>query len=404
MRACGVVVEYNPFHNGHQYHLERARDKSRADCMIAVMSGNFLQRGEPAIIDKYERTKAALASGIDIVIELPFAYAVQSSHYFALGSVRTLNEIGVSAICFGSEQGNIDDFITAYHIQKKQSVTYKSLLKKHLAKGLSYPAAHSAVTEQLMQGSLPIDLTKPNNILGLSYVTRVLDDKLPIELLTIKRMNSDYHDQTIKGAIASATSIRQQLFNYQSITEKIKHSLPEPSINTIENYRNEASIWHSWENYYPFLKYRVLTMSSEQLAAIHHVDEGLENRIVKTAKRATSFEHWMQLMKTKRYTWTRLQRMFVHILTNTLKTDILNVHEQRTVPYLRLLGFTKNGQRYLNQVKKQLTVPLITQISRKEQVSLMLDERASNVYYSVLPSEQQNYFQQKDLQRPIIIN
>lgn len=403
MRACGLIVEYNPFHNGHKYHIEQARTKSQADCMIAVMSGNFLQRGEPAIIDKYNRAKAALNSGVDILLELPFAYAVQSSHYFAMGSVHTLNEIGVNSLCFGSEQGTIADFITAYHIQSKQAVNYQETLKKYLDSGLSYPTASAKAIQSIAPSDLKIDLTKPNNILGFSYVKRVLKDNLPIDLLTIKRIDSDYHDDKITGSIASATSIRKQLLSNKSFSENVDQSLPEPSINALENYRHQATTWHDWENYFPLLKYRVLTMSANELADIHHVDEGLEHRIIQSAKQATSFNHWMQLIKTKRYTWTRLQRMFVHILTNIKKSQIKQVHEQPTVPYIRLLGFTKNGQRYLNQMKKQLNIPLISQVSQLEHLCLRLDEKASDTYYTVLPIKQQLTRQQKDLQRPIML-
>lgn len=404
MRACGVVVEYNPFHNGHKYHLQQAQQSSAADCMIAVMSGNFLQRGEPAIIDKYERTKAALASGIDIVVELPFAFAVQSSYYFALGAVRTLHEIGVSTICFGSEQGQIDDFISVANLQQEQSVLYEQLLKTFLSKGLSYPVANARAMKQLMPSKQIIDLTKPNNILGLSYVKRVIQDKLPIDLLTIKRIKSEYHDRTIKGTIASATSIRQTILQNGALTKTAKQSLPQSSIDALQNYLKRASVWHHWEQYFPLLKYRVLSMTAEQLAMIHHVNEGIENRVIQTAKQATSFNEWMNLLKTKRYTWTRLQRMFVHVLTNTSKKDIEKVHDQQQMPYIRLLGFTKKGQRYLNRVKKKLKVPLITQVNQTSDLSLMLDEKASDIYYTVLPSEQQIYLQKRKLQRPIIVD
>lgn len=404
MRACGLIVEYNPFHNGHQYHIEQARTQSQADCIIAVMSGNFLQRGEPAIIDKYNRAKAALTSGVDILLELPFAYAVQSSHYFAKGAIHTLNEIGVSSLCFGSEQGTIADFITAYHIQSKHAGNYHATIKKYLAKGLSYPTASAKAIQSFAPNDLQIDLTKPNNILGFSYVNRVLKDNLPIDLLTIKRIDSDYHDDTIKGTIASATSIRKQLLSNASFSEEVNRSLPNPSINALKNYRHTATLWHDWENYFPLLKYRVLTMAANELASIHHVDEGLEHRIIQSVKQATSFNHWMQLIKTKRYTWTRLQRMFVHILTNTKKTHIKQIHEQATVPYIRLLGFTTNGRKYLNHVKKQLNIPLISQVSQLDHLCLKLDEKASDAYYTVLPIKQQLTHQQKELQGPLIFS
>jgi len=402
MHACGVIVEYNPFHNGHLYHLVQARKKSQANIMVAIMSGNFLQRGEPAIIDKFHRAKAALKAGADIVLELPYVYAVQSSHYFAMGAVRTLHEFGVDSLCFGSEQGNIAAFKDFNH-ESKKSRQYEQRLKKFLAKGHSYPSAHAQTHKQIFGELTTIDLTKPNNILGYSYVNRVIKDHLTIRLLTIKRIESDYHDDKINGTIASATSIRKQLLKANKITKEIKQSLPPPTIQALINYREKASMWHHWEHYFSFLKYRILTMSAEQLAKIHLVDEGLEHRILQTVKRASSFKHWMTLMKTKRYTWVRLQRMFVHILTHTTKADIENIFNESSVPYIRLLGFTKRGQTYLNNVKKQLNVPLIAQVNQIEHHALQLEERASSVYYSALSPVQQIAFQRRELQGPLII-
>lgn len=402
MHACGLVVEYNPFHNGHEYHLVQARKKSQADYIVAIMSGNFLQRGEPAIIDKYHRTEAALKAGVDIVLELPFAYAVQSSYYFAKGAIRTLHEFGVSSICFGSEQGNIVAF-KQFDQAAKESNKYELSLKKHLAKGLSYPAAHAETSKSIFGDSSTIDLTKPNNILGYSYVQRVINDNLPMDVLTIKRIDSDYHDEEITGSIASATSIRKELLRTDEMTKDTEHSLPNSTVQALLDYRKRASLWHHWEDYFPFLKYRVLTMTAEQLSRIHLVDEGLEHRILRTVKRANSFEHWMNLMKTKRYTWVRLQRMFVHILTNTTKSMIENIHKKSTVPYIRLLGFTEKGQTYLNQIKKHVNIPLITQVNQLKSQTLQLEERASDTYYSILPSNQQASFYHRELQGPIII-
>lgn len=404
MRACGIIVEYNPFHNGHKYHIEQARKQSNADCIIAVMSGNFLQRGEPAIIDKYTRTKAALSGGVDIVVELPFAYAVQSSYYFALGAVHTLATLGISSLCFGSEQGKIEPFIQASNIYQKKITLYNELLKAYLDEGLSYPSAHSKTMQQLLEKDDHLDLTKPNNILGLSYVKRVLQDELSIDLLTIKRIKSDYHERAIQGQIASATSIRQTIIKNNCLTETVKQSLPEVSIDGLNHYLKEATLWHDWEQYFPYLKYRILSMSPKQLTKIHHVTEGLENRVLETAKKSISFNDWMKRLKTKRYTWTRLQRMFVHILTNTTKHEIAKIHRQKQISYIRLLGFNKRGRKYLNQIKKQLPVPLITQVNQRDDLSLRLDERASDIYYSILSPKCQKYFQRKKLQRPIIVD
>lgn len=402
MDACGLIVEYNPFHNGHLHHLMEAKKESNASCMIAVMSGNFLQRGEPAIIDKFHRTKAALASGIDIVIELPFVYAVQSSDLFAKGSVQSLNEIGVSSICFGSESGTTTNFITSYELFKEKESDFKEELKINLDKGLSFPVASKIAYESIGLATQEMDLSQPNNVLGFSYVREILDQQLPITPFTVKRTKSAYHDQTISSSIASATSIRKQLFEDGGLSKQSIITFPASTKEQLEAYHHKASNWHNWEDYFSLLQYRVMTMEYDELALIHGVDEGLEFRIKKTAKRVQSVYEWINAIKTKRYTWTRIQRIFVHILTNTKKEDIQLVKSKKSVPYVRLLGMTEQGQSYLNQQKKLMNVPLVSQLSQHESPILACEEKASNVYYSILGSSVRQAFFNQEIKPPII--
>src|SRR5690625_1477371 len=403
LKACGLVVEYNPLHNGHVYHIQSAQKVSQADCIIAVMSGPFLQRGEPAIIDKFYRAKAALVSGVDIVLELPYPYAVQSSQNFAKGAVRTLDEIGVYSICFGIESGKNADFTTAYQLFKKKEPLYTEAIQHHLKLGISFPEASMLSLEKVGLTATEMDLSQPNNMLGFSYVRTILDHHLPIEPLTIKREQSHYHDQLITNSIASATSIRKQLIATGHLSEQVKATLPTESITQLTQYQNVAPLWHKWEDYFPFIHYRVMTMSNEELAHIQGVDEGLEYRIKEMAKNATSFHQWMNKIKTKRYTWTRLQRIFVHILTNTKKTDLVTFEKDDSVPYIRLLGFTNTGRTYLNQYKKKLNVPLFTQFSKKDYDLLKIDERASHAYYSIIPPAHRKTLQQQEIGPPIFI-
>lgn len=402
MDACGLIVEYNPFHNGHLHHLQEAKKKSKASCMIAVMSGNFLQRGEPAIIDKYHRTKAALASGIDIVLELPFLYAVQSSDLFAKGSVQTLNEIGVSSICFGSESGTTSNFITSYQIFKEKQVNFQKSLRENLTKGLSYPNASKAAYENIGLATDEMDLSQPNNILGFSYVKTILDNNLPIDPFTVERTKSGYHDETISSSIASATSIRKQLFQDGRITEQCASTFPKTTQVQLDNYYRKTFLWHNFELYFPLLHYRVMTMDHSELATIHGVNEGLEFRIKKTAKHAESMYQWIEAIKTKRYTWTRIQRIFIHLLANTKKEDMQWVKTNLSVPYVRLLGMTENGQAYLNQYKKKMRVPLVSQLPNINKSVLASEEKATNAYYSVLRPSIQRKFIAQEFGSPII--
>lgn len=397
MKACGVIVEYNPFHNGHKYHVNQAKKVSQADCIIAVMSGPFLQRGEPAIIDKFHRAKAALTAGVDLVLELPYMYAVQSSENFGKGAVMTLNEIGVSSICFGSESGKVDDFVDSYQMLKNHEVQFDKAVQFHLNKGHSFPKASHLSYEEI--GLKQIDMFKPNNILGFSYVKTILNHNMNIKPLTIKRLQNDFHDKEITHHIASATSIRESLTT-EGLTDKVSKTFPDQTLTILDKYKQQTGTWHSWDDYFPFLLYRIMTMSADQLRCIQGVDEGLEHRIKRVAEKADSFTNLMERMKTKRYTWTRLQRMFTHILTHTLKDDYDAMHDQ-TVPYIRLLGMTSTGQQYLNSIKKDINIPLITQLTRNHQ--LAIDEKASRTYYTILTSDKQREMFHQEISQPIII-
>ncbi|MFC0301522.1 nucleotidyltransferase [Virgibacillus soli] len=401
MNVCGLIVEYNPFHNGHAYHIQEARRVSQAQVIVAIMSGSFLQRGEPAIIDKFHRAKAALQSGVDIIIELPYLYAVQSSRLFAQGAVNTLFHLGITDLCFGSESGNIQDFISSYELLLQQQDTYNHTLKNLLKQGESFPiASREAYKKVGLDGATSIDLTKPNNILGFSYVREILDKQLPIRPLTIKRIKSDYHDTHIHSSIASATSIREAIITKRRSVREVERTIPSATLDQMEQYKSETDIFHDWENYFPLIHYRVMTMSPEELESILGVDEGLEYRLKRTAPHVTNFKDWMQAMKTKRYTWTRLQRMFVHILTNTKKRELELIRDH--VPYIRLLGMTKAGQQYIRSRKKKLQVPLITGIGGQVHALLKVEERASAAYYSILSPTMRQQFLHQELEKPII--
>lgn len=398
MKACGLVVEYNPFHHGHLYHVQKAKEITNSDVIIAIMSGSFLQRGEPAIIDKFKRTKSALHNGVDVVLELPYAYAVQSSNLFAKGALLSLHSLGISSICFGSELGKIDPFIE--HIQqinqKKQQ--FDAYVYTSMNNGMSYPRAVSAAYENI---GINHHVTKPNNILGFHYLKTISDYHLPIEPYTIKRIANDYHDKQIHGSIASATSIRNQLHEKLD-TATIQHTLPKTSLRTLQQYFQEANMFHHWEDYFPSLYYKLITSQMKDLSEIHLMEEGIENRIKSQIEYTTSFATLMQGLTTSRYTNARLQRGLTHILTNTSKEEIDQFHDAQ-IPYIRLLGMNAQGQAYINQQKKQLEVPLLTKLHRKNAALLQIEERATKTYYSILaPNRRQKLFRQ-ELQLPIIV-
>lgn len=402
MKACGIIVEYNPLHNGHVHHIKAAKQSSKADCIIAVMSGSFLQRGEPAIIDKFHRTKMALAAGVDIVVELPFPYAVQSSDLFSKGAIRTLHEIGASSICFGSESGNIIDFITSYDILKEKEDIYTIKLKKMIVEGLSFPKASMLAYKEIGLTTTEMDLSQPNNILGFSYLKMILDHHLPITPLTIKRKDSEYHDQIITSSISSATSIRQKLIRDRGMSTEVISTMPEESIKHLNTYLKTTEIMHTWESYFPLLHYRVMTMSHKELREINGINEGLEYRIKEKARDALTFQDLIKSIKTKRYTWTRLQRIFVYILTNTKKSDIDKITNEISVPYIRILGLTDKGRAYLKSQKKEISIPIITQLNRTQDPALTMEEKASDAFYSILPPLLRNKLRHQELSPPIM--
>lgn len=384
MKAVGIVVEYNPFHNGHLYHVQQARKETNSDIVIAVMSASFLQRGEPAIVSKWQRTKMALAGGVDVVVELPYLYSTQKAELFAKGAVLILTEMGVDSINFGSESGRINDFVELFNAMKEKNLAFDEHVKNYLKKGFSYPRATAEAFKQLHLGPNMLALDEPNNILGYHYVKAVHEGKRKINVSTTHRRQAHYHDQDVPASsIASATSIRQMLKKENGLS-KTTHVMPTSSSLLLEEYLKSNLMLHDWEHYYPFLHYKIMSSSAKQLQSIYECEEGLEFRAKEMMQTATSFQEWMKKMKTKRYTWTRLQRLATHILTNTTKEEIEEGLSTESLPYIRLLGMSDKGQAFLNQTKKHRQTSLITRVAKAEGIMAMIEERATNIYFTPL--------------------
>ncbi|WP_226578445.1 nucleotidyltransferase [Halobacillus litoralis] len=403
MNSCGLIVEYNPFHNGHLYHLEESKKHADADCIIAIMSGNFLQRGEPAIMDKWHRAEAALRQGADLVLELPFLYAVQHSDFFSKGAVQTLAELGVDTICFGSENGRIHAFTKAFdHLQAHQD-TYEATVRTYLNEGYSFPEASRLGYEAIEFPTDTIDLSQPNNILGYSYVKQMLTYSPSVKPLTISRKDNHYHDETITGTIASATSIRKEMLGKQEVTDKAASSIPSTTEELLDQYKETQGLWHNWEAYFHLLQYKLLTTDEQTLRGFHGVDEGLEYRLKRAIKEAATFEEFITAVKTKRYTWTRLQRTLAHILVGTDKQQAGGLLRESPPPYARVLGMNDIGKKYLKTAKKQVGIPLITQPQQLKHPLLDLEARASAAYYSVLSPERRVKSLKREYGPPLIV-
>ncbi|MCM3386649.1 nucleotidyltransferase [Ureibacillus chungkukjangi] len=379
MKAVGVVVEYNPFHNGHFYHISQSKSKANADVVIAVMSGHFLQRGEPALLDKWHRTKMALNNGVDLVIELPYVFCTGHATSFAEGAIQLLEAIGCTKFAFGSEEGSIDPFLNTVHLLKKHEEQYNALIKQYVTTGISYPQSLYKAYEELRQNeeNQTIDLSQPNNILGYHYIEAAKRLKLEIEPMTIPRIQAGFHDDiNTQSTIASATGIRKALFEQHSLHE-IKQFVPDESYNQMESWQNKYASFINWETFWPYLRFSILRNTPEQLTQFADVSEGIEFALVKAAKKSETFSQFMNQIKSKRYTWTRLQRMVTHIYTGITKEQL---HNSKMPSYIRLLGMTKNGQAYLSQNKKQFQLPLISRVASTNDPMLQLDIRATDMY------------------------
>ncbi|OMP68509.1 nucleotidyltransferase [Domibacillus epiphyticus] len=383
MNAAGIVVEYNPFHNGHLYHVNETRRQSNADVIIAVMSGSFLQRGEPALVDKWTRTKMALHNGVDIVVELPYAFSTQKAEIFASGAIQILHHLKCQSFCFGSETGRIEPFtISADRLnEKKQALD--EWVHLFMKKGSSYPVSQTLAREKIFSDDpLPLDLSKPNNILGFHYLTANNALPNPMKPMTILRKGPGYHDQKASGHIASATAIRKLLFDHKEVDD----FLPD-SVRSFLMEQQDIGLLHSWDLYWPLLRYRLLSIHPNDLETIYEIEEGIGPRIMNAALKSGSFQSFMEQVKTKRYTWTRLQRMMTHVLTNTTKQEMQTA--LKNLSFVRLLGMNGNGRSYIRLIKNEITVPLISRTAAGTPF-LELDIKASRVYASA-PSAPAHY-------------
>jgi predicted nucleotidyltransferase len=401
MKAVGLIVEYNPFHNGHAYHLQAAKEAANADIVIAVMSGNFLQRGEPALVSKWYRTKMALRNGVDIVFELPYLYATQKAETFANGAISILDAAGCQSICFGSEHGDINAFYQTINYLDTMQEDFNLFIKQYMDTGVSYPKAQSLAFSQLAGSESFMDLSKPNNILGFQYIKAIIDQKSSIRPLTVPRKNADYHDEHFASAtIASATSIRKALFSTEGGNIIINQYVPAPTSVLLTEYLQHYGVLHQWENYWSFLQFRLLQCRPDELKEIYEVEEGLENRLFSAALEAKSFKQFIEKIKTKRYTWTRLQRVCLQILMNTKKSEMpCNL---KKASYLRLLGMTTSGKEYLNQMKNQFSLPLISKLSSYKQKDISFDIKATRIYSFGLPEPLRNEMMLQEYNQPPI--
>lgn len=395
MNVLGIVAEYNPFHNGHLYHLQTSRVHSGADCVVVVMSGNFTQRGEPAVVDKWARTEMALQCGVDLVIELPVPYAMASAEYFAFGAVRLLDSLGiVNTLYFGSESGNLDKLSTAASILADEPAGYKEALKGYLDTGKSYPAARQKalsvyLKEQYGKDSVSSVLSSSNNILGVEYLKAIKRLNSSIVPVTINRIGNAYNSTTLDGSISSATSIRKVLSDntWQQSRELLTSALPNSSMAILEREfeLGRGPVFPS--DFADILLAFLRKMSLEQISALPYMEEGLENRIRTAASKAGTYVDLLNFICTKRYTNTRIQRILFSILTGLNQDLFDNFNNAGGPSYIRVLGFNHTGRQLLSEMKTTVSLPVITKTAdyKKSQLygvknMLNLEAEATDLY------------------------
>ena len=384
MKVLGIVVEYNPFHNGHIYHIEQSKAVTGSDAVVCVMSGNFIQRGEPAIINKFARAEIALKNGADLVLELPHPFALSSAETFGFGAVKILDGIGiVDCISFGSEQGDIEVLKEIAHILVMEPGIYKEELKKQLASGLSYPVCRQNALKKYLEhryagqseNGRPYDGTQisgvletSNNILGIEYLKALIKLNSPIKPYTVKRIANQYNSAIMTGPISSATAIRNSIFSLPEtenlfISQEALKTIPPHAKTVIENEflngRGPVNL-KAFENVIFAL---LRQMSPEQINRLPDVSEGLEYRIKACSETSGTLEELIGEITTKRYPQTRIQRILSSLLSGVTKSDMALFMEHGGPQYARVLGFNSIGQELLSKMKKNSSLPFATKFS-----------------------------------------
>ena len=350
LKAVGIIAEYNPFHNGHKYHLEQALTESGADVCVSVISGNFTQRGEIALLDKWTRAEMAVRNGVNLVVEMPTVFACSNAGYFAEAGVEILEALRAESICFGSESGNTEELNRIAREIEYNMEKLEEEIKTGVKDGLSYPRARSQAILRLFGENAASVIESPNNILAIEYIRRMKKARP----LAVKRLGAGYHDTDSLDGMASATAVRKLLKEGGDISRMV----PEFSREILN--RNRGRLTDS-SMLTPLIIQKVLMTSAEDLNRIFGAEEGLGNILKSRVRYWKSYEDIIDDLKSKRYTRTRIERMLVHTLLGTKREDMMSASK-----YIRVLAFDEKGSRYLKQVKKagSCKLPVITNINK----------------------------------------
>ncbi|MGE5629371.1 MAG: nucleotidyltransferase [Solirubrobacterales bacterium] len=376
MKVTGVIVEYNPMHNGHLKHIELCKKFAGSEAIVAVLSGNFVQRGMPALLDKWTRAKIAINNGIDLVIELPAVYSLSSAEFFGSGAVGLLNSLGIiDNLCFGSEFAEIDKMLSIAEVLINEPQEYKSILKMQLDLGNNFSSARNIALNEFFKHDISGFMQNSNNILGIEYCKALLKLKSSIMPVAVKRIGSDYNQDNL-SRFSSATSIRKYLKSEDGI-EELKNHVPLDVFNILKQGKSEKTIADA-QDMIPFIKYKFYT-NQNSLKNLPDVTEGIEKRIFSSIEKYFEYEELISNIKTKRYAYSRISRILCQFYAgfDSYNTDIL----RKSPPaYARILGFNNKGAALLRKASKTSSIPLITKVKKGRFKSLDLDIQVTNSY------------------------
>ena len=397
MKICAIICEYNPFHYGHLNNIEQARAKSGADAIMCILGGNFTQRAEPAIVNKYVRATMALEGGADIVVQLPTAYACSSAEIFALAGVKVANSFSnITHLAFGCETKNYTLLQELAKYLAKEPEEYKETLAKYLDKGNSMVVSRQKAIEELIKrGKVSFSeitetieiLQKPNNILALEYLKALINTNSKIQPVFITRGDSEYHSEDVNGKDTSATAIRSRLVKHNGKVRKIKKLVP-PS--TYALLKEELSIFGLPDSqlFSDLCMYVLKTSSAEDYTKVFDVNEGLENRFVEACKDIKDLNDLLMEVKSKRYTYTRLKRIVLRMLLGIDKEVIESLYTIDKLPYIKVLGFKSNNERLLSEVNANTNLIIrnsnVVEKPSKLYKQLANIEDKSNIVYNLL--------------------
>lgn len=376
MSVVGIIAEYNPFHSGHEFLMNQARLIAKNDPIIVVMSGNYVQRGQMAIMDKWSRAKAALNSGADLVLELPFSYAVQPADIFAEGGVNILAQLGVKSLVFGVEDANLNLDYLAEQIIKipKSSLDFRD-----------YTQTYATQYNQMVAREVGHEVNQPNLMLAISYAVENLKINHPLELYPIGRVGSGHDDPLVENkAVSSATGIRNYILHHQNDSlVDLKNFLPKAELLELM----EQKTYPNWNLLYKFLKYRLESSKIEELQHIYQMSEGLEYKMKEEIHEADDFTTFLRRVKSKRYTYARLRRLALYTLLNVTAEDIMNSYNYVST---LLLGYSGRGRNYLKQMRKDFEIPIISKVDKRNasQGTLGLQVKTDRLFEQIMGIDQ----------------